>query len=98
MAEAEGYFRSALKVQPNQIQAIYQLADISYVRANYPDARVHLQRLIPVSSNSPEILWLMLRTERRLGGGNSVDSLSHQLRTRYPESKEAQALAAGQFD
>ena len=99
MAEAESYFRSALKVQPNQIQAIYQLADMSYARANYPDARGHLQRLIPVSSNSPEILWLMLRTERKLGGSaNSVDSLSHQLRTRYPESKEAQALAAGQFD
>jgi type IV pilus assembly protein PilF len=98
MAEAEGYFRGALKFQPNQIQALYQLADMAYVRANYPDARLHLQRLVPVSSGSPEILWLMLRTERRLGGGNSVDSLTHQLRTNFPASKEAQALAAGQFD
>ncbi len=98
LAEAEGYFRGALKFQPNQIQALYQLADISYVRANYPDARLHLQRLVPVSSGSPEILWLMLRTERRLGGGNSVDSLAHQLRNNFPSSKEAQALAAGQFD
>jgi type IV pilus assembly protein PilF len=98
MAEAEGYFRGALKFQPNQIQALYQLADMAYVRANYTDARLHLQRLVPVASDSPEILWLMLRTERRLGGGNSIDSLSHQLRTNFPSSKEAQALAAGQFD
>lgn len=98
MAEAEGYFRSALKFQPNQVQAIFQLADMSYMRANYPDARILLQRLIPVSSSSPEILWLMLRTERRLGGGNSVDSLAHQLRTNFPNSSEAQALAAGKFD
>jgi type IV pilus assembly protein PilF len=98
IAEAESHFRNALKVQPNQIQAIYQLADLSYARANYPDARLHLQRLIPVAANSPEILWLMLRTERRLGDRNSVDSLSHQLRARFPESKEARALASGQFD
>jgi len=98
LAEAEGYFRSALKIEPNQVQALYQLADIAYARANYLDARIHLQRLIQVSSGSPEILWLMLRTERRLGGGNSVDSLAHQLRTKFPNSREAQALAAGQFD
>ncbi|MEQ1772723.1 MAG: type IV pilus biogenesis/stability protein PilW [Burkholderiales bacterium] len=98
MAEAEGYFRGALKFQPNQIQALYQLADMAYVRANYPDARLHLQRLAPVSSGSPEILWLILRTERRLGGGNTMDSVAHQLRTNFPASKEAQALAAGQFE
>jgi type IV pilus assembly protein PilF len=95
---AEGYFRSALKLDPNQIQALYQLADIAYARANYPEARIHLQRLNQVASGSPEILWLMLRTERRVGGGNSVDSLAHQLRTNFPNSREAQALAAGQFD
>jgi type IV pilus assembly protein PilF len=98
MAEAEGYFRGALKFNPNQIQALYQMADMAYARAVYPEARQHLQRLIPVSAGSPEILWLMLRTERRLGGGNSIDSLSHQLRTNFPDSKESQALAAGQFD
>ncbi len=99
LAEAEGYFRTALKYQPNQVQALYQLADVAYARANYADSRTHLQRLIPVASGSPEILWLMLRTERRLGGGgNTVDSLAHQLRTNFPNSREAQALASGQFD
>lgn len=98
LANAENYFRNALKVQPNQIQALYQLADISFNRGNFGEARTALARLIPVASSSPEILWLMLRTERRLGGGNSADSLAHQLRTNFPNSTEAQALAAGQFD
>ena len=98
LAEADAHFRSALKLQPNQIQALYQLADVSYARANYPDARLHLQRLIPVASGSPEILWLMLRTERRGGDRNNEASLAHQLRTNFPNSKEAQALVAGQFD
>jgi type IV pilus assembly protein PilF len=98
LASAESYFRSALKVQPNQVQALYQLADMAYSRAQYAEARSFLTRLIPVSAGSPEILWLMLRTERRLGDGNSVDSLGHQLRTNYPESKEAALLAAGRFE
>lgn len=99
LAEAEGYFRGALKFQPNQVQAIYQLADMAYVRANYPEARNYLQRLVPVATSSPEILWLMLRTERRPGGDRNAEaSLAHQLRTNFPASKEAQALAAGQFD
>lgn len=98
LAEAEGYFRGALKFQPNQIQAIYNLADMSYARANYAETRTYLQRLIPVASSSPEILWLMLRTERRGGDRNTEESLAHQLRTNFPASKEAQALAAGQFD
>ena len=97
-AGAEGYFRSALKLQPNQIQALYQLADMSYARASYREARAALARLVPVASGSPEILWLMLRTERRLGDGNALDSLAHQLRTNFPDSKEAALLSAGQFD
>ena len=98
LADAENYFRSALTTQPNQIQALYQLADLAYARKGYAEARTLLTRLLPVSTGSPEILWLMLRTERSLGDGNSVDSLSHQLRTLFPDSKEAAALAAGRFE
>ena len=98
IADAENYFHSALKIQPNQIQALYQLADMAYARARYTEARSFLARLIPVSAGSPEILWLMLRTERRLGDGNSMDSLAHQLRTNFPDSQEAALLAARRFE
>lgn len=98
LAGAENYFRNALKFQPNQIQALYQLADMSYARASYAETRTVLARLVPVASGSPEILWLMLRTERRLGDGNALDSLAHQLRTNFPDSKEAALLSAKQFD
>lgn len=98
LAGAESYFRSALKTDPDQIQALYQLADISYAAARYNEARPFLSRLQPVAPGSPEILWLTLRNERRLGDGNSLDSLAHQLRTKFPNSKEAELLAAGRFD
>jgi len=98
LADAENYFRSALKFQNNQIQALYQLADIAYAQARYAEARSFLVRLLPVAAGSPEILWLMLRTERHLGDGNSLDSLAHQLRNNFPNSKEAELLATKRFD
>jgi type IV pilus assembly protein PilF len=95
---AENYFRSALKTQPNQIQALYQLAGLAFERKAYTEARSFLTRLIPVADGSPEILWLKLRTERQLGDTVTVDSLAHQLRTRFPDSKETAALDAGRFE
>ncbi len=97
-ADAESYFRSALKLQRNQLQAVYQLAELAYERKSYAEARPLLAQLIPVSAGSPEVLWLMIRTEKQLGDSNSVDSLSHQLRTNFPASKEAALLAAGRFE
>lgn len=98
VTDAEGYFRNALKFQPNQMQALYQLADLSYASERYTEARSLLARLTSVASGSPEILWLMLRTARRVGDNNALDSLSHQLRNNFPNSKEADLLAAGRFD
>ena len=98
MAGAENYFLSALKNQPNQIQALYQLADLAYERKGYAEARTYFKRLLPVAQGSPEILWLMLRTERQVGDEATVQSISHQLRTRFPESKEAAAMADRRFE
>lgn len=95
---AEKFFQNALKFQPNQVQALYQLADMYYAAARYNEVRPLLQRLQPVASGSPEILWLMLRNERRLGGSNSIESLAHQLRTNFPNARETQLLAAGRFE
>ncbi len=98
LVNAENYFRSALKLRPHQVQALYQIADMSYASAKFAEARSFLTRLNPVSSGSPEILWLMLRTERRLGDNHSVASLAHQLRSNFPESKQTELLTAGRFD
>lgn len=98
LSGADNFFRNALKLDPNNLQALYQLADMSYAAARYDEARPLLARLRPVAQGSPEILWLTLRNERRLGDSNALDSLAHQLRTNFPNSKEAELLAAGQFD
>lgn len=98
LAGAEQYFLSALKLRPTQPQALYQLADLAYARGDYPAAKNYLARLGQVAQASAEVLWLGLRTERRLGDRESEASYAHRLRRNFPDSKEARALLAGQYD
>ena len=95
MAAAEDYFMRALKVAPNQTQTLYQLADIEYARGRYPRAKDYLVRLEQLTQPSAEVLWLALRTERKLGDRNAEASYGQQLRRQFPDSKEARALLAG---
>ena len=47
---------------------------------------------------SSESLWLALRIERKLGDRPAEQSYANQLRRRFPESREYQALVRGQYD
>jgi type IV pilus assembly protein PilF len=98
IAQAEGYFLQALKVRPLQPQALYQLADIAHARGEYGRAKDYLMRLEKVASPGPEVLWLWLRVERKLGDRHSEASYAAQLRRSFPESKEASALLAGRYE
>ncbi len=95
---AEGYFQQALKLRPGQPQALYQMADLSYLRRDYVQAKAYLNRLTQVTTATAEVLWLGVRVERRLGDRASEASYALQLRNRYPNSREAQALLAGKYE
>lgn len=97
LAGAEEFFVLALKVRPDQPQALYQMADLSYGRGDYGQARSYLGRLPRVAENA-ETLWLGVRIERRLGDRNSEASYAQRLRDRFPDSREARALIAGQYE
>lgn len=98
MAGAAEYFQLALKMRPNQAQALYQMADLSYVRGDYGESKRYLNRLTQVSPANAETLWLGVRVERRLGDRNSEASYALQLRNRFPDSRETRALLAGQYE
>jgi type IV pilus assembly protein PilF len=97
-AAAEDYFQKAIKVRPDQPQALYQLAEIAYTRGRYADAKEHLTRLARGSSPNAEMLWLALRVERKLGDREAAASYSTQLTKNFPDSKEAKALLAGRYE
>lgn len=97
-AGAEGYFQQALKLRPNQPQALYQMADLAYARRDYGAAKGYLSRLTQVTAGGAEVLWLGVRIERRLGDRVAESSYALQLRNKYPNSKEARALNLGQYE
>lgn len=97
-AAAEDYFQRALKLRPNQPQALYQLADIEYARGNLVDAKAYLGRLTRGAAAGAEVLWLGVRVAHKLGDRNSEASYALQLRKNYPDSKEARALSAGRYE
>jgi len=98
LAGAEGYLQKALATRPNQAQALFQMADLSYIRGDYSGARTYLNRLTRVVQASADVLWLGVRVERRLGDRNAEASYALQLRNRFPESAEARLLAAGRYE
>ena len=98
LASAEDYLKQALSVRPNHPQALYQLADISYERGDFETARGYMGRLTKTTQPNAEILWLGARIARRLGDRNAEASYGLQLRNRYPNSAQAQALNAGRFE
>ena len=74
------------------------MADLAYARGDFPAAKQYLNRLTKVANPGAEVLWLGVRVERRLGDRGSEESYAHRLRNNFPDSKEAQALLAGQYE
>ena len=98
IAVAEEYFMRALQLRPDQAQALYHVADIQYQRNNFQSAKNFLDRFTKLAAPNAEVLWLAVRIERKLGDNNSAASYAQQLRNNFPNSKEAGALLAGQYD
>ena len=95
---AEEYVRKTLRFSPDNAQALFQLGEIAYRRGNLEAARSHLINVVRKMEPAPEVLWLLLRVERRLGDKASEASLAAQLRRKYPDSQEYQALLKGNFE
>lgn len=95
VANAEIYLRKALQIEPLLHAAAYQLASIQYGKGSYGEARNYLQYAL-ANEPSPEILWLAILVERKLGGRDAEASYALELRRKYPQSAEARALVSGQ--
>ena len=82
--KAEEWLRKALSLQPDQPQALYHLADLSFQRGELGNARSlitrHLQKTVPAA----EALWLAARIEHQMGDRNALASYGVLLNNRYP--------------
>jgi len=96
--EAEGYFERALRLEPDEPTSLLNLAQIRYRQGNVGEAKKLVARHNKLVSPSSESLWLALRIERKLGERVAEQAFANQLRRRFPESREYQALVRGQYD
>jgi type IV pilus assembly protein PilF len=98
LKDAEAFFERALKLEPDEPASLVSLGQIRYRQGNIGEARKLVTRYNKLVTPTSESLWLAVRVERRMGERLQEQAYANQLRRRFPESKEYQALQRGQFD
>jgi type IV pilus assembly protein PilF len=91
---AEVYFRKALDRNPRNADALYQMANVLYLKNDAFRARAFLQRLEALGQPSPTALKLGHDIELRLGDGEAAQDYAKRLREKFPDSEPARALEA----
>jgi len=98
LKEAEEFFQRALQQEPDDTASLLQLGQIRYRQGSLEEARKLVGRFNRLVAPTAESLWLAVRTERKLGERVAEASFANQLRRRYPQSREYQALQRGEYD
>ena len=96
--DAFEYFQRALRSEPDNLQALLNLASIQYKRGQIESARTYIGRFNKLVEPTAESLWLALRIERKLGDKSAETALATQLRRRYSGSAEYQSMVQGKFE
>jgi type IV pilus assembly protein PilF len=91
-AAAEKYYRLALDKDPDFAPALYKMAELNFNAQHYLKARAWLQRYGEVGEQTPQSLWLGVRTESELGDRNASENYALRLRGKFPQSDEATLL------
>jgi type IV pilus assembly protein PilF len=97
-AGAEPFLRRSFELDAGNPTAKYELTRL-YLATNQTDRAAFYYGLLSKSVDaSAETLWLGLRVARAQGDLRTETRLASELRTRFPNSKEAAQLARGAFD
>ena len=99
LAESDATLSRAYELDPANPFTAVNLAQVLYQRGDFERARFYVRRVnaLPDVSNA-QTLWLAARIERKLGNDHGVADFGSQLRSRFPDSREAVAFARGSFD
>lgn len=93
--DAADFLQSALRLQPELMQASLAMAELKFADGDYAAASKYFAALRNENLTA-EQLWLAIRIERRTGNGNAEASYALQLRKRYPDARETQLLMRGE--
>lgn len=96
---AEKTLTRAFELDPASPAVAVNLSEVLFRNGELQRARFYVKRV----NDQPELLnaqsqWLQLRIERKLGNTAAVEDLALQLRRKFPQAPETQALDAGRYD
>lgn len=94
VSAAQTDLRAALQRNPHNAEALYQLANSLYVGGNAFGARAFMQRLDALGASDAGALKLGYDIESRLGNQDGASSYARRLRSQFPDSEQAHALAS----
>jgi type IV pilus assembly protein PilF len=94
VVNAEVYLQRALQIEPLSQAAAYQLASIQFKRNDAVAAKKTLQNVM-LNQPGPEILWLSIQVERKVGAKDAEASYALELRQKYPDSEQTRLLLGG---
>ena len=95
--QAESMFRKALALSPNQAEALYQLAELSFAKGDLASARDFITRHGRAIEHNVEALWLAARVENGLGTRNAQATYGAQLNRRFPDAVQTRSFNEGRF-
>jgi type IV pilus assembly protein PilF len=95
MVDAERYFNQALTIRPNMPEAMLQLGNIALDNGDAAQAHDIVQRYLGVNPPTAEVLWLAVRTERKLGDSVAAATYARRVQAEFPDSEQAQMMRSG---
>ena len=90
--EAEQYFRRALAVDPRFVEALLQMASLTYEQGYYLQTRAFVERFLQTTSATPDVLWMGFLSEREMGNREAAARYANQLKNEFPESVQTRRL------
>lgn len=89
---AEHDLREAVRLSPNNAEALFQLSTVLYRKDDNFHARAFMQRLEAISPPRPESLLLGRNIELKLGDATSAQEYTRTLLQGFPDSEQARSL------
>ncbi|MGB0134097.1 type IV pilus biogenesis/stability protein PilW [Dokdonella sp.] len=89
---AERDLRSALEYDPDNSEALFQMATVLYRKEDFFRARAFFQRYEAVGRQSADALLLGRNIELRLGNGKAATEYTQRLRGQFPDSEQSRSL------
>lgn len=95
--KAVDYFNQALHLDSYMAKSLLQLGNINYDKQDYEQAQAYLRRYREVARHGPQSLYLGIKVASKLSDRDAIASYRLLLRSRYPDSKEAELVRQGQY-